>query len=59
MSNEFETLKKEFEQAVRDLHIARQNFNNADAEYFDIANSELSIALARVGACRKKFSALE
>ena len=57
--NDFERAKIEYQEAVEKLHIARQSFNYAAPEFFDIANSELSIALARVGTCRRKLETLK
>ena len=57
--SDFEKAKIEFKEAVERLHLARQNFNYAAPEFFDIANSELTIALAQVGACRRKLETLK
>lgn len=58
MNKDLEALKQEYLEAIDNLRLARQNFQYATPEYFEIANTELTIALTKVGACRKKFDAL-
>ena len=57
--SDFERAKAEYQEAIDKLHIARQSFNYAAPEFFEIANSELTIALASVGACRRKLETLK
>lgn len=45
---------KEFAQAKKQLKIAEINFNMADAEFFEVANAELSAARMKLNAIMKK-----
>lgn len=49
-----ESLEEEAQRLVKELSIARQNFDNADPEYIDIAIKELSLAEGRLEALRTK-----
>lgn len=42
--------RTEFQKAMADLKAAERNFENADAEYFETANAELSAAKEKLNA---------
>ena len=42
--NWYSTVFEEFKLAKQNLENAKNNFNNASAEYFDIANQELTLS---------------
>ena len=43
-------MTNEYLEALRALNRARENFNNAEPEFFDAANTELTAAMERVNA---------
>lgn len=47
-------MQTEFRQALQDLQQARQNFDNADQDYIDVAIFNLAAAESRVNAIRNK-----
>ena len=54
-----EELRDEYLEAVRALQRARSNFNNADPDYFDLANQELSTATERVSLLNKQLKKMQ
>lgn len=52
---EQETLMLELIEAKENLKLATANFNNADSEYFEIANEELTMARQRVDTVAAKL----
>ena len=49
----------EYQESIKELHRAMKNFNNAEAEYFDIANHHLTAAKANYSACYRKIILLQ
>lgn len=43
-------MEKNFKQALAELQIAKNHFNNVAPEFFEVANHELNTALAKVQA---------
>jgi hypothetical protein len=52
-------LKKEYEEALRELEIARNQFENCDSLFFDLANDRLNMALKKVDYILKKVKVLK
>lgn len=55
----YETAIEEFFQAVENVKHAQSNFNNALPEFFEIANSELTIAQMKCDIAQKKVRQLK
>lgn len=54
----YEVAVDNFFSAAAGVRRAQTNFDNALPEFFEIANEELSIAIAHLSACEKKVKAL-
>ncbi len=54
----FELAVEEFFSAAAEVRRARTNFNNATPEFFEVANAELSVAIAKFEAIQKKVKML-
>lgn len=50
-----ELIVKDYENAILELERARTNFDNAEKDYFEIANLELTCAQTKVDALTKKL----
>lgn len=50
-----ELLVKDYQNAIFELEKAKINFDNAEKEYFEIANLELTVAQNRMDALTKKL----
>ena len=49
---------KQYEEALRELQVSRNHFENCDSDFFDIANKELTIALKKVDLILEKMKVL-
>ncbi len=58
VKSEYEVAVEEFFSAASEVRQARSNFNNADAEYFEIANAKLSIAQEKYNLAGKRVKLL-
>ena len=48
-------MKNEYFEAIKKLRIAEINFENANPDFIDLANAELTAAQTRVDTIRKIF----
>ena len=48
-------MTEEYLEAIRELNYAKANFNNAEPDFFEAANAELTAARARVDALVKEM----
>jgi hypothetical protein len=58
MENDIEGASTEWAEALSALTLARENFNNADAEYFDTAVVALNLAHMRVDNAQNRLRKL-
>lgn len=56
--NLLQATKEELNSALRDLEIAQLNFDNALPEFFNVANTELTIAQLKVDVLLTKAKVL-
>lgn len=54
-----ENLYQDWLDAIRDQHIAQDNFDYADQEDFDIVNRELTIANLKLETCYLKLKKMD
>lgn len=54
MENVYKMLQNEIEEARANLKQKEDNFNNALPQFFDIANTELTIAINHLNVCLMK-----
>ena len=52
---EGEMLREQYNDALDALELAKQNFENADPDFFEIANQELNLAQMQVDVIAKKM----
>lgn len=55
VKTDYEIAVEDFENAVRERNRARQMFDYATADYFEIACEELKASELKVSICQKKF----
>ena len=55
LPTEGEILREEYDDALTALELAKQNFENAEPEFFEIANQEMTLARERVNLIAMKM----